>query len=66
MELSVNGARQSLPEGATVGALLALLGMESNGVAVAVNRQVVPRSDHAEHSLCAGDRVEVIRAVGGG
>jgi sulfur carrier protein len=35
-------------------------------VAVALNLNVVPRSQLAERVLVDGDRVEVVRAVGGG
>jgi thiamine biosynthesis protein ThiS len=35
-------------------------------VAVAVNREVIPRHEHAKHVLREGDAVEVIQAVAGG
>jgi sulfur carrier protein len=35
-------------------------------VAVEVNLEIVPRSQHANRSLSAGDRVEIVRAIGGG
>nr|MBA2320723.1 sulfur carrier protein ThiS [Deltaproteobacteria bacterium] len=38
----------------------------SGGVAVAVDRQVVPRSAHAATPIRPGAEVEVLRAVGGG
>jgi sulfur carrier protein len=52
----------------TVAALLAHLGVEGSqrGVAVAVNDEVVPRSQWATHVLRGGDRVELIRATQGG
>ena len=46
--------------------LLDELGMRREGVAVAVDRAVVPRSRHAETVLVEGSEIEVIRAVGGG
>lgn len=64
--LQVNGEDRPLPEPPTVAALLAELGLDRDGIAVAVNRAVVPRSRHPEHRLAEGDRVEVIQAVGGG
>jgi sulfur carrier protein len=36
------------------------------GVAVAVNGQVIPRSQHANTELTEGARVEIVRAVQGG
>jgi thiamine biosynthesis protein ThiS len=34
--------------------------------AVAVNRRVVRKRDHEATSLRAGDRIEIVRPVGGG
>jgi sulfur carrier protein len=33
---------------------------------VEVNREIVPRSVHAQHLLREGDRVEIVHAIGGG
>jgi sulfur carrier protein len=54
------------PAECTVGALLELLELGRRRVAVAVNRDVVPRSAFASRQLAAGDRVEILEAVGGG
>jgi sulfur carrier protein len=55
-------------EGATVASLLNHLGIEGGqkGIAVAVNDEVVPRSQWSAHALADGDRVEIIRATQGG
>ena len=45
-----------LPDGATA----------RRGIAVAVNGQVVPRSQHANTELTEGARVEIVTAVQGG
>ena len=44
----------------------AALTVEARRVAVAVNRDVVPRSAFAGRLLASGDRVEILEAVGGG
>jgi sulfur carrier protein len=62
----VNGEPHELPAGTSVRALLGLLGLEGRRVAVAVNRGVVPRSAYDTQRLAAGDRIEVLEAVGGG
>jgi sulfur carrier protein len=66
LALLVNGESRTVPEGCTVEALLESLGMGGRRIAVAVNRDVVPRSRFATHPLSAGDRVEILEAVGGG
>jgi sulfur carrier protein len=55
-------------DGATIVELLADLGVEARarGVAVAVNGEIVPRSDWAHHKVDAGDRVEAVGAMQGG
>jgi len=62
----VNGAPRALPAGATLAELLAALEVPIEGVAVALNLEVVPRGALAGRALADGDRVEVVRAVGGG
>jgi sulfur carrier protein len=49
-----------------VAKLVGLLGLSTRRIAVAVNRDVVPRSAFDEHRLAEGDRVEILEAVGGG
>jgi sulfur carrier protein len=62
----VNGESVEIPEACTVGSLLSLLEMGDRRVAVALNREIVPRSSYASVGVAAGDRVEVLEAVGGG
>ncbi|MCA1689530.1 MAG: sulfur carrier protein ThiS [Actinobacteria bacterium] len=50
----------------TVGELVGSLGVGSRGVAVAVDGEVVPRSEWASRPLADGARVEVVNAVQGG
>lgn len=65
-EVTVNGEPRRVPEGATVGTLLESLGLGHDGIAVAVDRRIVPRSALDTTALPAGARIEIIRAVGGG
>ena len=55
-----------MPDGCTVDGLLVRLGVDRRRIAVAVNRDVVPRARFATHPLGTGDRVEILEAVGGG
>ena len=66
LALSVNGEAFQAPPDATVRALLKLLQLDGRRIAVAVNRDVVPRSEHDSWTLSDGDRVEILEAVGGG
>ena len=64
--LMVNGAPIDLAVGSTVATLVARLGRDERGVAVALNESVVPRSAWPRTALRPGDRVEVLRAAQGG
>lgn len=66
MEIVVNGEARDVAGDCTVQALLEHLEMTGGRVAVEVNREIVPRSEHAQHRLRPGDRVEVVHAIGGG
>ncbi len=66
LQILVNGRPRDIPPGIRVRELLDLLGVGGRRVAVAVNRSVVPRSMYDSHPLAAGDRVEILEAVGGG
>lgn len=66
LQILVNGSPREIPPGIRVRELLDLLGVGGRRVAVAVNRTVVPRSVYDSHPLAAGDRVEILEAVGGG
>jgi len=66
--VELNGERHELPDDATVADAVALLGvpLDARGVAVAVDREVVPRGAWAETALAGGARVEVLTAIQGG
>jgi sulfur carrier protein len=68
MEIVLNGERRSLatPLPLTVLGLLQAEGLSERRVAVEVNGEIVPRSRHGDHALTAGDRVEIVHALGGG
>jgi sulfur carrier protein len=66
LEIVVNGAPQRVHPGCTVATLLSDLDMAGRRVAVARNRAIVPRSRFELETLCEGDRVEILEAVGGG
>ena len=62
----INGETRQLPEGMTVAQLLEEMALTGKRLAVEVNREIVPRSTHGAHRLQAGDRVEIVHAIGGG
>jgi sulfur carrier protein len=78
MNITLNGTGHTLPDGASVGALVSAVtgrplapnGQSADGaklgVAVARNAEVVPRSQWHGTALADGDDVELVTAVQGG
>lgn len=67
MDLVINGTAQRLdPPPATVADLVRALKLEGKRIAVERNGEIVPRSRYAQTKVSAGDRLEVVAAVGGG
>lgn len=66
MQIVLNGEARSLDPKATVSELIASLDLTERRIAVEVNEQIVPRSQHAYQVLADGDRVEIVHAIGGG
>ncbi|MFO7314182.1 sulfur carrier protein ThiS [Rhodothermus marinus] len=69
LAIVLNGEPYEVPTGTTVAELLRRLEIDpetARGIAVAVNEEVVRRSQWAELRLQAGDRVEVVTARQGG
>jgi sulfur carrier protein len=69
MKLQINGEVRdfnapSIPF--TLAALVEVLGMKSDRVAVELNREIVPRDRWSSTHLADGDRLEVVHFVGGG
>ena len=66
VQLSVNGDPVAVEPGTTVADLVADLGLEPRGIAVAVDGEVVTRRTWADRPLAAGEQVEVLSIAQGG
>jgi len=65
VEILVNGKTVKVADRCSVADLLRQLAV-SGRFAVELNEQIVPRSDFSARALRPGDRVEIVRAIGGG
>lgn len=66
LSIVVNGSSRVCTDQATIADLVRELALEGKRVAVERNGEIVPKSQHADTLLASGDRIEVVRAVGGG
>ena len=66
MRLIVNGTEKFIESSANLIQILKELEIEGSHIAVALNLQVIPRSNYETTSIKDGDKVEIVHAVGGG
>ena len=66
MVVRINGVAREVAEGIRLSELLSTLDIQLAGIAVEVNCEVVPKRLHTETILNNGDKIEIIRMVGGG
>lgn len=67
MIIKVNNNEQSVPDSASISEVLARLKIENTkGTAIAVNNQVIPKSEWEKYYLKENDRIIIIRATQGG
>jgi sulfur carrier protein len=66
MEIELNGAPHPIKANQNVQDLVAALSLSNQALAVAINREVVPRHLWAQRVLQPKDRVDIVRAIGGG
>ncbi|MEH6567151.1 MAG: sulfur carrier protein ThiS [Halopseudomonas sp.] len=66
MQIHLNGEPYSLEQAISLSELVEQLGLAGKRLAIELNLDIVPRSQHAETLLSDGDRVEIVHAIGGG
>jgi thiamine biosynthesis protein ThiS len=66
MEIFLNGKARQLENNSNLSHLLKELQLENKRLAVEVNLNIIPRSQFEHYLLSAGDKVEIVHAIGGG
>lgn len=66
MQINLNGHPRDCGNSLTITQLLHEAGYAGRRVAVEVNQEIVPRSQHDAYALREGDKVEIVHAIGGG
>jgi len=64
--IELNGEPHPLAANCNLQQLIAQLALPNQAVAVAVNRQVVPRQLWSQRTIQPDDQVDIVRAIGGG
>ncbi|MDY6890543.1 MAG: sulfur carrier protein ThiS [Pseudomonadota bacterium] len=66
MQIQVNGELLEVAERSSLSDLVAQLELAGKRIAIELNLEIVPRSAYANTLLEAGDRIEIVHAIGGG
>lgn len=66
IEIVLNGAPHQVPPQHSLHDLMVALALDGQPLALAVNRGVVPRRSWPHQLLQPQDRVDIVRAIGGG
>ncbi len=66
MRITVNGKAMEVADALSVDGLLTHLNVGRQFTAVAVNREITPKAEYASATLRDGDKVEIVRPMGGG
>lgn len=66
MNVTINGESRDVPEGLNVEALLLVLGLKIDRVAIERNLEILPRTAWNTTQVRPGDRYEIVHFVGGG
>ena len=66
ISIELNGAPHQVPAQQTLDELVDALLLTGQALALAVNRSVVPRQQWPQRRLQPQDKVDIVRAIGGG
>ncbi len=66
MSLMVNGRNEPLPHPATLEGLVDALHLSGQRLAIEHNGQIIPRSEWVQTAVGEDDRIEIVKAIGGG
>ena len=66
ISIELNGEVRTVSSSDSVQDLIDALSLTNQALAIAINREVVPRAKWREHRFAGGDKVDVVRAIGGG
>lgn len=66
MKIYINGEPHEVSKLISVAQLIEQLDLTGKRIAIELNQEIVPRSQHAETFLKENDQLEIVHAIGGG
>jgi sulfur carrier protein len=66
LDVIVNGESRTLPGPVTVKELIQDMDLQDRRIAIEINGEIVPASQHSNAHISDGDHIEIVGAIGGG
>ena len=66
MNILLNGDSSTVNEGTLLSQLIEELGLTGKRLAVEINKEIIPKSEHEKYVIQENDRIEIVHAIGGG
>lgn len=66
MHIILNGDSREVADKSSLSQLVDQLQLSGKRLAIEVNQEIIPRSEHDTCMLKDGDQVEIVHAIGGG
>ena len=66
LDVIVNGESKTLSGPVSVKQLIQDMGLLDKRIAIEINGEIVPASQHSSVQLSSGDNIEIVGAIGGG
>jgi len=66
IKIFINGDLKKFPSETNIVSVLESLNISSKHIAIEINENLVFRSDWQETNLKDGDKIEIVKAIGGG
>ena len=66
IRVKLNGQPKALEDSFTIERLIRALELKNPNIAVAVNYDVIPRAEFTTRTVKDGDKIEIIKPIGGG
>ena len=66
IKIFINGDLKNFPQETNIVSVLESLNISSKHIAIEINESLVFRSDWQQTTLRDGDKVEIVKAIGGG
>jgi len=66
MQIILNGEISNIIDNQTVAGLIESEGLSGKRLAIEINMEIIPASEHDSYVIAENDNIEIVHAIGGG